>query len=103
MSVPFVDLKATYAEIEAEVEAALHDVMTRGAFILGLELVEFESAFAGFCEAEACVGVENGTTALSSTIFGQSSAARYRARSLGATRVGVLIATSRTLFPTNGM
>ena len=39
----------------------------------------------------------------SSTIFGQSSAARYRARSLGATRVGVSIAKSRTLFPTNGM
>jgi len=63
--VPFVDLKAAYAEIEAELQPVLHDIMARGAFILGPELVEFESAFAGYCEAEACAGVENGTTALS--------------------------------------
>ena len=65
MSVPFVDLKAAYAEIEAEIEPLLHDVMARGAFILGRELVEFESAFAGYCETAGCAGVENGTTALS--------------------------------------
>ena len=65
MSVPFVDLKAAYAEIESEIELILHDIMARGAFILGPELVEFESAFAGYCEAQGCAGVENGTTALS--------------------------------------
>ncbi len=65
MSVPFVDLAAAFADIEAEVEPVLHDLMARGAFILGRELIEFESAFAGFCEAQSCAGVENGTTALS--------------------------------------
>ncbi|MDP6589151.1 MAG: DegT/DnrJ/EryC1/StrS family aminotransferase [Alphaproteobacteria bacterium] len=65
MSVPFVDLRAAYAGIEAEIEPLLHDLMARGAFILGRELVEFESAFAGYCETEACAGLENGTTALS--------------------------------------
>ena len=64
MSVPFVDLKAAYAEIEAEIEPILLDLMARGAFILGPELVEFENAFAGYCEAQGCAGVENGTTAL---------------------------------------
>ena len=102
MSVPFVDLVAAFAEIEAEVEPALHDLMARGAFILGRELVEFESAFAGFCEAQACAGVENGTTALSLSLkvldIGPGDEVVVPANTFAATAAAVCHTGARVVF-----
>jgi len=64
MRVPFVDLRAQYAAIRDEIDAALHAVIERGAFILGEEVAAFERAFASFCGAREAVGVGNGTDAL---------------------------------------
>ena len=64
MSVPFLDLKPAYAELQAEIDAASRRVMQSGWFILGPEVEAFEAEFAAFCGARHCVGVANGLDAL---------------------------------------
>ena len=64
MIVPFVDLKAQYRTIAAEVEAAMQRVVADADFILGSDVVKFEQEFARFCEAEYAVGLDSGTSAL---------------------------------------
>jgi len=63
-SVPFVDLKAQYARIKPEMDAALQDVIANTAFIGGKKLKEFEAAFAAYCGVKHVIGVGNGTDAL---------------------------------------
>jgi dTDP-4-amino-4,6-dideoxygalactose transaminase len=64
MIVPFVDLKAQYRTIAAEVEAAMNRVVADADFILGADVDGFEQEFARFCEAENAVGLDSGTSAL---------------------------------------
>lgn len=64
MKVPFLDLKAPYAELREETDAAYSRVMESGWFIAGEELTAFESEFAALCGARHCVGVGNGLDAL---------------------------------------
>jgi len=62
--IPFVDLRAQSRALHDEYEGALWPVIDRAAFSLGLELSEFEAAFAAYCETEHCVGVSSGTDAV---------------------------------------
>jgi len=62
--IPFVDLRAQSRALHDEYERALWPVIDRAAFSLGPELVEFEEAFAAFCETGYCVGVSSGTDAV---------------------------------------
>lgn len=64
MKIPFVDLQAQYRSIKDEVDTAVLGVMSRGDFILGRAVTEFEEAFAEYCEAEYAVGVDSGYSAL---------------------------------------
>jgi len=64
MIVPYVDLKAQYAALREEVLAALDRVGSKGAFILGEVVREFEREFAAFCQVDHCVAVNSGTSAL---------------------------------------
>jgi len=64
LRVPFLDLKAPYRELQAELDAAARRVLESGWFILGEELEAFESEFAAYCGARHCVGVGNGLDAL---------------------------------------
>ncbi len=64
MRVPFLDLKAPYGELGAELDAAHRRVMESGWFVLGEELAAFEAEFAAYCGARHCVGVGNGLDAL---------------------------------------
>jgi dTDP-4-amino-4,6-dideoxygalactose transaminase len=64
MRVPFLDLKAPYAELRDELDAAYHRVMESGWFIIGDELRAFETEFAAYCGTKHCVGVGNGLEAL---------------------------------------
>ena len=64
MRVPFLDLKAPYRELGADLDAAHRRVMESGWFILGDELAAFEREFAAYCGARHCVGVGNGLDAL---------------------------------------
>jgi dTDP-4-amino-4,6-dideoxygalactose transaminase len=61
---PLVDLKAQHAAIAAEVQAAIDNVMSNTDFILGADVAEFESEFARYCDAEHCVGLDSGMSAL---------------------------------------
>ena len=62
--IPFLDLKAQYRSIQAEIHAAVESVLTSGQFVLGDEVARFEEEFAGYCQARYGVGVNSGTSAL---------------------------------------
>jgi len=62
--VPFVDLKAQYASIKNEIDAAIARVIADTAFIMGREVRAFEEAFADYLGARFCIGVNSGTAAL---------------------------------------
>ena len=62
--VPFVDLKAQFRAIRAEVVPRMMEVMEEATFILGPDVAAFEENFATYVGARYCVGVESGTAAL---------------------------------------
>ncbi len=64
MNVPFLDLKAPYRELKAEMDAAYQRVMESGWFIHGEEVQAFEREFAAYCGTQHCIGVGNGLDAL---------------------------------------
>lgn len=64
MPVPFMDLNRIHSPLLPEINAAMAEVVGRNAFILGDEVSAFESAFAAYCEAQYCVGLDNGSSAL---------------------------------------
>ena len=62
--VKFLDLYGQYQTIQEEMDAAIRGIISEGAFIGGVAVTDFESAFAGYQGAQHCVGVGNGTDAL---------------------------------------
>ena len=64
IQVPFVDLKAQYAGIKPEIDAAIQRVVDSAGFILGDEVSQFEKALAATAGAKDAVGVSSGTGAL---------------------------------------
>lgn len=64
IQVPFVDLKAQYATLREEINAAVMNVLESAYFVGGPILDKFEREFAAFVGAEYCVGVANGTDAI---------------------------------------
>ncbi len=64
MDVPFLDLKAQYAGIRAEVSEALEAVVDAAAFAGGPFVERFEKEFAAYCGAQHAIGVGSGTEAL---------------------------------------
>jgi dTDP-4-amino-4,6-dideoxygalactose transaminase len=62
--VPFLDLKAQYAQVRGEVEAALLKVAASTGYVLGPEVAAFERAFADAHGVRHCVAVNTGTSAL---------------------------------------
>ena len=64
MNVPFVDLRAQYATIAAEIQSAISGVLERTDFILGEEVHLFEEDFAKYIGAKHAIGVGTGLAAL---------------------------------------
>ena len=64
MLVPFLDLKAGYFEMKAEIDSAVQLVLASGHYILGPEVEAFESEYAAYCGTAHCVSVANGLDAL---------------------------------------
>jgi dTDP-4-amino-4,6-dideoxygalactose transaminase len=62
--IPLVDLKAQYASIKPEIDAAIQRVLDSGQFTLGSEVAAFEEEFAAYSQAESGIGVNSGTSAL---------------------------------------
>lgn len=63
-TVPFLDLRAAYTELQPEIDAAIHRVLGSGRYVLGSEVDAFEAEYADFVDAKHCVGVGNGLDAL---------------------------------------
>ena len=58
--IPFLDMKAVYAELKHELDAAYARVMESGWFVLGKEVEAFEAEYAAFCGTAHCVGSNTG-------------------------------------------
>lgn len=64
MSVPFLDLSRSSAELAPQLEAAALRVVRSGWYVLGPEVERFEQSFAEFVGAPHCIGVGNGLDAI---------------------------------------
>lgn len=62
--IPLVDLVAQYHTIQAEIDAAVHEVLEKGHFILGPQVTAFEQEIAEYLNVRYAVGVASGTDAL---------------------------------------
>src|SRR5229473_7035866 len=72
MHVPLLDLKAQYATIKAEVDAAIADVMESQHFVLGPKVEECEKAIAQYSGCSYGVGVSSGTDALLACLMAEN-------------------------------
>ena len=64
MKIPLVDLKAQYASIKPDIDAAVQHILDETDFIGGRAVTEFEKSFAAYCGTRSAVGLANGTDAL---------------------------------------
>jgi dTDP-4-amino-4,6-dideoxygalactose transaminase len=64
IKVPFLDLKSHHAPLLGEINAAVQEVIARGAFAGGPFVVGFETDFAAYCDCPHAIGVGSGTEAL---------------------------------------
>lgn len=62
--VPFVDLKAQFRALRAEIVPRITAVMEEATFVLGPDVTRFEENFAAYVGTRHCIGVESGTAAL---------------------------------------
>jgi len=64
MSIPFLDLRAGYVELQSELEEAMLRSLRSGWYIGGEDVDRFEASFADYVGAKHCVGLSNGLDAL---------------------------------------
>lgn len=64
MNVPLLDLKAQYATIKSEIDAAVAEVLESQHFVLGPKVEECERAIAAYSKCAYGIGVSSGTDAL---------------------------------------
>ena len=62
--IPFLDLKAQYASIKPQIDAAVLGVLASGQYVLGSEVEAFEEEFAAYCGTSHAIAVNTGTSAL---------------------------------------
>jgi dTDP-4-amino-4,6-dideoxygalactose transaminase len=62
--IPFLDLKAQYASIKSEIDAAVLGVLASTQYVLGEEVASFEREFALYCGTRHAIAVNTGTSAL---------------------------------------
>ncbi|MDB9493688.1 DegT/DnrJ/EryC1/StrS family aminotransferase [Spirulina major CS-329] len=63
-SIPFVDLSSQHQPLQAEFDQCLSTLIAQGAFILGPDVAQFETAFAAASGSAHGVGVASGTDAI---------------------------------------
>ncbi|OHX13731.1 DegT/DnrJ/EryC1/StrS family aminotransferase [Chromobacterium sphagni] len=64
MSIQFIDLKAQYQHLKADIDARIHAVLDHGQYIMGPEVKELEQQLAAYTGAKHAIGVCDGTKAL---------------------------------------
>jgi dTDP-4-amino-4,6-dideoxygalactose transaminase len=62
--IPLLDLKAQYAGIRDELNAAALEVLASGEYVAGRRVAAFEQEFAAYCGAREAMAVNSGTSAL---------------------------------------
>lgn len=70
MNVPFLDLKANYNSVKAEVNVAIQNVLDNTAYILGASVQNFEKDFAAAQRVKYCLGTSSGTDANHLVLWG---------------------------------
>jgi dTDP-4-amino-4,6-dideoxygalactose transaminase len=102
MNIPLVDLKAQYESIKDEINSAISEVISKSAFVGGPFVESFEKAFAEFCNVKHCIGVGNGTDALSIALkvlgVGPGDEVIVPANSFIATSEAVTLTGARVVF-----
>lgn len=69
-AISMVDLRQGYVSYRDEIDAAIKRVLESGWYVLGPELENFEKDFARWCGARHCIGVGNGTNAITIALRG---------------------------------
>ncbi|WP_445989663.1 DegT/DnrJ/EryC1/StrS family aminotransferase [Chromobacterium haemolyticum] len=64
MSIQFIDLKAQYQHLKADIDVRIHAVLDHGQYIMGPEVKEVEQGLAEYTGAKHAIGVCDGTKAL---------------------------------------
>ena len=72
MNIPLLDLKAQYASIKSEVDAAVADVLASQQFILGPKVEQCEKEIARYCACSYAVGMSSGTDALLACLMAEN-------------------------------
>lgn len=72
MNVPLLDLKAQYASIKAEVDAAVADVFESQHFILGPKVEQCEKAIAAYSNCSHAIGMSSGSDALLACLMAEN-------------------------------
>ena len=62
--IPYLDLKAQYHSIKAEIDSAIQGVLESSQFVLGKEVAAFEEEFAAYSGGGQAIGLNSGTSAL---------------------------------------
>src|SRR3989338_6854968 len=62
--IPFIDIAGQARALQAELDAAVKEVLASGHYILGKRVAAFEEALAKRCGCRFGVGVNSGTDAL---------------------------------------
>jgi len=62
--IPVANPKAQFHSYEEQILEAIHSVLSKGWYILGEEVKNFEKEFVDFLGIQFCVGVANGTDAI---------------------------------------
>lgn len=63
-SIAFIDLAAQQVRLRPQLDAAIAQVLDRGAYIMGPDVKAFETELAAFCGVKHAIGCANGTDAL---------------------------------------
>ena len=72
MNIPLLDLKAQYATIKAEIDAAITEVLESQHFILGPKVDQCERAIAAYSGCAHAIGVSSGSDALLACLMAEN-------------------------------
>lgn len=100
--IPFVDLKLQYQSIKDEINNAISNVINDTAFINGKYVKSFEENFAKAHNAKYCIGVGNGTDAITIALkalgIGEGDEVITAANSFIATSEAITSAGAKVVF-----